>query len=58
MEQELENGYNRLEEIARTITTAELVELWEDSLKLPADQPIPELIAVVCAELVRREENE
>lgn len=58
MEQELENGYNRLEEIARAMTIAELVELWEDSLKLPADQPIPEFIAAVCAELVRREETE
>ena len=53
---ELENGYERLQEIAKSMTTEELIELWEDSLQLPQDEPIPEFIPVICAELVAREE--
>lgn len=52
---ELENGYERLQEIAKSMTTEELMELWEDTLKLPQDEPIPEFIPVICAELADRE---
>lgn len=45
----------RREEV-KSMTTEELTQIWEAVLGLPIDEPIPEIVADVLAELVDREE--
>ena len=56
-EKELENGTERLRAIAKQMSAAELTELWEDALKLPVGEPVPEFIPIILAELVDRGEE-
>ena len=47
----------RREEV-KTMTTEELTQIWEEALYSPIDEPIPQIVADVLAELVEREDIE
>ena len=47
----------RREEV-EAMSDEELARIWEASLRLPVDEPIPEIVADVLAELVDREDIE
>lgn len=40
------------------MTTEELSQIWEDALRSPIDDPVPQIVADVLAELVDREDIE
>ena len=42
----------------KDMTTEELTQIWEDALYSPIDEPIPQIVADVLAELVDRENIE
>lgn len=47
----------RREEV-KAMSDEELAAIWEAALRLPVDEPIPEIVADVLAELVDREDTE